>query len=92
MSFADAIRPYSNDKLAPASDAGFFIYGLDAEKAIEKNKQIDIKFGDNIFREIITVHTHYAIIIVSQYPTRHVRIIVLIRFNVDRSCVAYEGS
>lgn len=91
MSFADAVRPYSNDKLAPASDAGFFICGLDTEQAIEKNKQIDTKFGDNILREIKTVHTQHAIIIVSQYPTRHVRIIILIRFNVDCSCVAYEG-
>lgn len=77
-----------------------FLYGLTEEQAVEKIKQIESKIRDSILSETTTVRTKNAITIVSQYPTRHVQIVlrlyksiseVLTGFDVDCSCVAYDG-
>jgi ankyrin repeat protein len=86
--------------LAPASDVDLFIYGLTEEQAIEKINQIEIKVRDSILSETTTIRTKHAITIASQYPTRHVQIVlrlyksvseILAGFDVDCSCVAYDG-
>ncbi|KAI9818880.1 MAG: hypothetical protein M1827_007701 [Pycnora praestabilis] len=95
-----AQREYYHQKLAPASDVDLFIYGLNEEEAIKKIKQIETKIMDAILYETTTIRTKNAITIASQYPTRHVQIVlriyqsvseILTGFDVDCSCVAYDG-
>ena len=101
LSVANTNRSYYHEKLAPASDVDLFIYGLNEEQAIEKIKQVETKIRDSILSETTTIRTKHAITIVSQYPTRHVQIVlrlyksvseILTGFDVDCSCVAYDGS
>lgn len=101
--FADSkrsLRQFYHEKIAPASDVDLFIYGLSEEEAIKKIIQIEQCIKDSILTEITTVRTKNAITIVSQYPTRHVQIVlrvyksvaeILTGFDVDCSCVAYDG-
>ncbi|KEF54464.1 uncharacterized protein A1O9_09631 [Exophiala aquamarina CBS 119918] len=95
-----ALRNYYHDKLAPASDVDLFLYGLNEEGAIEKIKQIETSIRDSILAETTTVRTKNAITIASEYPVRHVQIVlrlyksiseILTGFDVDCSCVAYDG-
>ncbi|KAK5192042.1 hypothetical protein LTR92_007989 [Exophiala xenobiotica] len=95
-----ALRTYYHEDLAPASDVDIFLYGLNEEEAIEKIKQIEARVRDSILAETTTVRTKNAITIVSEYPTRHVQIVlrlyksiseILTGFDVDCSCVAYDG-
>lgn len=101
FSIANPIRSYYHEKLAPASDVDLFIYGLNEEQAIEKIKRIETKIRDSILCDTTTIRTKHAITIVSQYPTRHVQVVlrlyksvseILTGFDVDCSCVAYDGS
>ncbi|KAI4673784.1 uncharacterized protein J4E84_010929 [Alternaria hordeiaustralica] len=95
-----ALREYYHQKLAPASDVDLFLYDLTEEQAIEKIKQIEQRIRDSILTETTTVRTKNAITIASQYPTRHVQIVlriyrsiseILTGFDVDCSCAAYDG-
>lgn len=95
-----ALRQYYHEELAPASDVDLFIYGLTEDEAKEKIKQIETKVRDAILQETTCVRTKHAITIVSQYPTRHVQIVlriyksiseILTGFDVDCSCIAYDG-
>ncbi|EDU40091.1 Ankyrin repeat domain protein [Pyrenophora tritici-repentis] len=96
-----ALREYYHQQLAPASDVDLFLYGLTEEQAVEKIKQIEQRIRDSILTETTTVRTKNAITIASQYPTRHVQIVlriyrsiseILTCFDVDCSCAAYDGS
>lgn len=96
-----ALRQYYHEVIAPASDVDLFIYGLSEEQAIEKIKSIEKKVKDSILAETTTIRTKHAITIASQYPTRHVQIVlriykslaeILTGFDVDCSCAAYTGS
>ncbi|USP80657.1 uncharacterized protein yc1106_07931 [Curvularia clavata] len=95
-----ALREYYHQHLAPASDVDLFLYGLTEEEAVEKIKQIEKRIKDSILTETTTIRTKNAITIASQYPTRHVQIVlriyrsiseILTGFDVDCSCVAYDG-
>ena len=95
-----ALREYYHNKLAPASDVDLFIYGLTEEQALGKIKQIETKIRDSILTETTSIRTKNAITIASQYPTRHVQIVlriyksiaeVITGFDVDCSCAAYDG-
>lgn len=95
-----SLREYYHEKIAPASDVDMFLYGLDEAQAIEKIKQIEDKVKNAILYETTTVRTKNAITIVSQYPTRHVQIVlriyksiseILTGFDVDCSCAAFDG-
>jgi ankyrin repeat protein len=101
LSSAESARAYYHEKLAPASDVDLFIFGLDEEQAIEKIKQIETAVRDSILSDTTTIRTKHAITIASQYPTRHVQIVlrlyksvseILTGFDVDCSCVAYDGT
>ncbi|EPS32748.1 hypothetical protein PDE_07708 [Penicillium oxalicum 114-2] len=94
------LRQYYHDEFAPASDVDLFLYGLNEEQAIEKIKQIEDKIRNTILYETTTIRTKNAITIASQYPTRHVQIVlrvyhsvseILTGFDVDCSCAAYDG-
>lgn len=95
-----ALREYYHQKLAPASDVDLFLYGLTEDQAVEKIKQIEQRIRDSILTETTTIRTKNAITIASQYPTRHVQIVlriyrsiseILTGFDVDCSCAAYDG-
>ncbi|KAJ5656481.1 hypothetical protein N7507_008431 [Penicillium longicatenatum] len=95
-----ALRQYYHDQFAPASDVDLFLYGLTEEQAVEKIKHIEDKIRNAILHETTTVRTKNTVTIVSQYPTRHVQIVlriyhsiaeILTGFDVDCSCAAYDG-
>ncbi|KAI9740971.1 MAG: hypothetical protein M1818_004577 [Claussenomyces sp. TS43310] len=94
------LRTYYHEKLAPASDVDLFLYGLTEEQAIVKIKQIEIRIKDSILSETTTIRTKNAITIASQYPTRHVQIVlrlydsvsqIITGFDVDCACAVYDG-
>ncbi|KAJ5279306.1 hypothetical protein N7478_004678 [Penicillium angulare] len=93
-------REYYHDKFAPASDVDLFLYGLSEEEAIEKIKHIETSIRNSILYETTTIRTKNTVTIASQYPTRHVQIVlriyksiaeILTGFDVDCSCAAYDG-
>lgn len=95
-----ALRQYYHETIAPASDVDLFIYGLSEEEAIKKIIQIEKSIKDSILTETTTIRTKNAITIASQYPTRHIQIVlriyksvseILTGFDVDCSCAAYDG-
>lgn len=95
-----ALRQFYHEKFAPASDVDLFLYGLSDEQAIKKIGQIEVKIKNTILYETTTVRTKNTITIASQYPTRHVQIVlriyksiseILTGFDVDCSCAAYDG-
>jgi hypothetical protein len=94
------MREYYHQHLAPASDVDLFLYGLNEEQAFEKIKQIERSIKDSILHEVTTIRTKNAITIASQYPTRHVQIVlrlydsisqIITGFDVDCACAAYDG-
>lgn len=96
-----SLRQFYHDTFAPASDVDLFLYGLTEEQAIEKMKYIEETVKGAILYETTTIRTKNTITIASQYPTRHVQIVlriyksmaeILTGFDVDCSCVAYDGT
>lgn len=96
-----AMREYYHRQLAPASDVDLFLYGLNEEQALEKIKQIERSIKDSILHEVTVIRTKNAITIASQYPTRHVQIVlrlydsisqIITGFDVDCACAAYNGT
>jgi hypothetical protein len=90
------LRQFYHQKFAPAADLDLFLYGLTEEQAVEKIKQIEKKIKDSILHETTTIRTKNTVTIVSQYPTRHVQIVlriyksvaeILTGFDVDCACV-----
>ncbi|KAJ5959387.1 uncharacterized protein N7479_006537 [Penicillium vulpinum] len=95
------LRKYYHEEFAPASDVDLFLYGLNEEQALEKIMHIEDKIKNTILYETTTIRTKNTITIVSQYPNRHVQIVlriyhsvaeILTGFDVDASCAAYDGS
>lgn len=95
-----SLRRYYHEMIAPASDVDLFLYDLTEEEAVEKIKQIEKSIRDSILTETTTIRTKNTITVVSQYPTRHVQIVlriyrsiseILTGFDVDCSCIAYNG-
>ncbi|KAF2021723.1 ankyrin repeat protein [Aaosphaeria arxii CBS 175.79] len=95
-----ALRQYYHETIAPASDIDLFIYGLSEEAATNKIIEIEQRIKDSILVETTTIRTKNAITIASQYPTRHIQIVlriyksvaeILTGFDVDCSCAAYDG-
>ncbi|KAI1318143.1 ankyrin repeat protein [Xylariaceae sp. FL0255] len=83
-----ALREYYHEKFCPASDA------------IEKTKEIETAVRDAILSEVTVVRTKNAITICSQYPTRHVQVVlrvyksvseILTGFDIDCAGAAYDG-
>lgn len=66
----------------------------------KSRRQIESSIRDSILTETTTIRTKNALTIASQYPTRHVQIVlriyksvseILTGFDVDCSCAAYDG-
>lgn len=94
------LRKYYHEEFAPASDVDLFLYGLNEEQALEKIMHIEDKIKNTILYETTTIRTKNTITIASQYPNRHVQIVlriyrsvaeILTGFDVDVSCAAYDG-
>lgn len=94
------LRKWYREKAAPASDVDLFLYGLTEEQAIEKIKLIEDKVTNATLHKTSTIRTKNTITIVSNYPTRHVQIVlriyksiaeILTGFDVDCACAAYDG-
>ncbi|KAL2022786.1 hypothetical protein VTK56DRAFT_4602 [Thermocarpiscus australiensis] len=94
------LREFYHEKFSPASDVDLFLYGLTEEQAIEKIKDIESRVRDALLTETTTVRTKHAVTICSQYPTRHIQIVlriyksvseILTGFDVDCSGAAYDG-
>ena len=96
-----ARRKYFHDEYLPGSDIDLFLYGIDEQQAKEKLLEIyDAVQAASPFPVRAFRSTH-AITLVSQYPFRHVQIIlriynsaseVLCGFDVDSCAVGYNGS
>ncbi|KAK1754894.1 Ankycorbin [Echria macrotheca] len=95
------LREFYHEKFSPASDVDLFLYGLTEEEAIEKIKDIETRVRDVLLTETTTVRTKHAITICSQYPTRHIQIVlriyssvseILTGFDIDCSGAAYDGN
>ncbi|KAF8247996.1 hypothetical protein K440DRAFT_549813 [Wilcoxina mikolae CBS 423.85] len=96
------LRHWYHEILAPASDIDLFLYGITDEKeAIAKIEAIETTIKDNLLWETTTIRTRNTITIVSQYPNRHVQIVlrlyrsiseILTGFDVNCSAFAYDGS
>ncbi|KAF4472702.1 ankyrin repeat [Fusarium albosuccineum] len=94
------LREYYHEKFCPASDVDLFLYGLTHDQAIEKIKKIEQAIRDALLNEVTVVRTKYAITIASQYPVRHVQIVlrvyksvseILTGFDIDAAGGAYDG-
>ncbi|CAH0051932.1 unnamed protein product [Clonostachys solani] len=94
------LREYYHEKFCPASDVDLFLYGLKPEDAIEKIKQIEQAVRDVLLNEVTVVRTRYAVTIASQYPVRHIQIVlrvyssvseILTGFDIDAAGGAYDG-
>ncbi|KAK3372503.1 hypothetical protein B0H63DRAFT_299088 [Podospora didyma] len=95
------LREFYHEKFSPASDVDLFLYGLTEEQAIEKIKEIEARVRDSLLTETTTVRTKHAVTICSQYPTRHIQIVlriyksvseILTGFDIDCSGAAYDGN
>ncbi|RJE25339.1 ankyrin repeat protein [Aspergillus sclerotialis] len=95
-----SMRQFYHEEFAPASDVDLFLYGLTEEQAMEKIRHIEKAIQGSILQETTTIRTKNTITIASQYPTRHVQIVlriyksiaeILTGFDVDCSCAAYDG-
>ncbi|KAG8935884.1 hypothetical protein FRC02_005883 [Tulasnella sp. 418] len=95
-----AIRKYYHSEGYPASDVDLFLYGLTPEQAEVKANLIFESIRDSVPWEVTAVRTKHAVSIHCQYPYRPVQIIlrlyaspaeILAGFDVDSSCVAYDG-
>ncbi|KAG9000610.1 hypothetical protein FRB93_012622 [Tulasnella sp. JGI-2019a] len=96
-----AIRKYYHAEAYPASDVDLFLYGMTPEQAEEKCKAIFAAVRDSVPWEVTSVRTKNAVSIHCQYPYRSIQIVlrlyqspaeVLAGFDVDSSCVAFNGN
>ncbi|KAJ4295986.1 hypothetical protein N0V88_004688 [Collariella sp. IMI 366227] len=94
------LRQFYHEKFCPASDVDLFLYGLTEERAVEKIKEIETRVRDALLTEVTVVRTKHAVTICSQYPTRHIQIVlrlynsvseILTGFDIDCSGAAYDG-
>jgi ankyrin repeat protein len=93
-------RKYFHDTFLPGSDIDIFLYGLDQAQAEVKLLEIyDAVQAANPY-EIRAFRSTHAVTLVSQYPFRHVQIIlrlynspseVLMGFDVDACAAGYNG-
>lgn len=93
-------RLYFNHVYLPNSDIDLYIYGLDADSANKKITDIYEAICLACPHEVMCIRTVNAVTMISQYPYRHVQIIlrlysspyeVLAGFDVDSCCVLYDG-
>ncbi|KAF3928803.1 hypothetical protein ABW21_db0208075 [Orbilia brochopaga] len=98
----DTLRNYYNHKFAPISDIDLFIYGTkDEHVAIKRMEAVEKTIKKNLGKtDVLSVRTKNTVTIVSEFPNRHVQIVlrlyssiseILTGFDVSCACVAYNG-
>ncbi|KAJ1549516.1 hypothetical protein HK405_014679 [Cladochytrium tenue] len=96
----DNPREFFNS-MYPSSDVDLFIYGLDEAGAKKKMNEIYKIICRNIPFETLAFRTANAVTVVSQYPYRHIQIVlrlyhspseVLAGFDVDACSVGFDGT
>ncbi|CAJ0829388.1 15258_t:CDS:10 [Entrophospora sp. SA101] len=94
------IREYYHDKMYGSSDIDLFIYGLDEKAAMEKMLNIYDAVSNSVPWEVICIRSKNCITIISQYPYRHIQIVlrlykspseILTGFDIDCCCVGFDG-
>jgi hypothetical protein len=85
-----ALRQYYHEELAPASDVDLFLYDLTEEQAKDKIKQIEAKVRDSILQEVTCIRTKNAITIASQYPIRHIQIVIRIYKSISQILSGFD--
>lgn len=94
-------RKYFHDEILSGSDIDLFLYGLNQDQAERKLQEIydAVQAADPY--EIRAFRSAHAITLVSQYPFRHVQIVlrlynspseVLMGFDVDSCAVGFNGT
>ncbi|KAI9220072.1 hypothetical protein BC828DRAFT_137828 [Blastocladiella britannica] len=92
-------RDYFLEKHGSA-DVDLFVYGLSPAAAMEKMNKIYDQVMDAVPFDVVAVRTSHAVTIVSQYPYRHIQIVLrlykspaetLMGFDVDSCAVGYNG-
>ena len=96
-----ATRKYFHDVAFPGSDVDLFLYGLDQDAAEAKLLEIcEAVQAANPF-EVLAFRSAHAITLVSQYPFRHIQIVlrlynspaeVLMGFDVDACACGFDGT
>jgi len=93
-------REYFHDEFLPGSDIDLFLYGIDETQAEKKLMDIYEAVQAACPYTVRAFRSAYAITLVSQYPFRHVQIVlrlynspseVLMGFDVDSCAVGYDG-
>ncbi|KAJ5078547.1 ankyrin repeat ph and sec7 domain containing protein secg-related [Anaeramoeba ignava] len=94
-------RNYFHDEAYSNSDVDIFLYGInDPEEANEKLKEIFKTISETIPFKAIAFRSRHAVTIVSQYPYRHIQIIlrlyksiseILMGFDVDSCSCGFDG-
>ena len=77
-------------ELAPASDVDIFLYGLNELEAKEKIKQIYQQVKDAVLQEVTCIRTKNTITIASQYPTRHIQIVLRLYSSVSEILTGFD--
>ncbi|KAG9287132.1 hypothetical protein G9A89_001026 [Geosiphon pyriformis] len=93
-------REYYHEKAYASSDIDLFIYGLNEEDAKQKMIEIYNVISDAVPWEVTCIRAKNCVTILSQYPYRHVQIIlrlyqspseILTGFDLDCCCVGFDG-
>eukprot|EP00439_Symbiodinium_sp_Y106_P020138 s1338_g2.t1 len=93
-------RKYFHDEAFPGSDVDLFLYGLGAKEAEAKLVEIFEAVQAANPYPVISFRSAYAVTLVSQYPFRHIQIVlrlynspaeVLMGFDVDSCACGYDG-
>jgi hypothetical protein len=94
-------RNYFHNIAYANSDVDLFLYGLETEEqANQKLLEIYEAITDAVPNTVICFRSKYAVTLVSQYPYRHIQIIlrlykspaeILMGFDVDCCAVGYDG-
>eukprot|EP00854_Cymbomonas_tetramitiformis_P018187 gene18187-21666_t len=93
-------REYLHDVGYPGSDIDLFFYGLEETEAKAKMIEVYEAICEAIPYEVIVFRSTHAVTIVSQYPYRHIQIVlrlysspyeVLAGFDVDTCAVGFDG-
>eukprot|EP00697_Spironema_sp_BW2_P015776 gnl/Spiro4/6750_TR3486_c0_g1_i1.p1 gnl/Spiro4/6750_TR3486_c0_g1~~gnl/Spiro4/6750_TR3486_c0_g1_i1.p1 ORF type:complete len:1979 (+),score=693.93 gnl/Spiro4/6750_TR3486_c0_g1_i1:115-5937(+) len=95
-------RKYYHEVSYRSSDVDLFIYGLDEEAANKKLMEVYFAICEAIpFKPAIAFRSEHAVTIVSEFPYRHIQIIlrlykspaeILMGFDVDSCSVGYDGT
>lgn len=95
-----ARRSYYHENAYVNSDIDLFVYGLDEEAANAKLLSLYEQISDALPYESVVFRSKHAVTIVSQFPFRHVQIVlrrylspaeILMGFDVDCCAVGYDG-